>query len=50
MNMYDGGQFLPLPAVLDLRPLAREAYLVSGSYPLTLARLAARISPWQKWV
>ena len=29
MGIYDGGPFLLLPAVLDLRPLVREAYLVS---------------------
>ena len=28
-EIYDGGPCLLLPAVLDLRPLAREAYLVS---------------------
>ena len=50
MDIYDGGPLLLPPAVLDLRPLVKEAYLVAGSYPLTLARLAAPISPWQKWV
>ena len=29
MDIYDCGPCLMLPAVLDLRPLVREAYLVS---------------------
>ena len=46
MEIYDVEPFLLLPAVPDLRPLARETYLVAASYPLLLARFAAQISPW----
>ena len=49
MDIYDVEPFLVLLAVRDLRPLVREP-LAAGSYPLTLARLAARIAPWKKWV
>ena len=43
MGIHGGGPFILLPAVLDLRPLVRDAYLAAGSYPLFSARLAARI-------
>ena len=46
MHIYDVEPFLLLLAVRDLCPLVREP-LAAGSYPLTLARLAARITPWE---